>query len=200
MTSLIEQMLSHMGYVGIALLMLAETIFPPVPSEVIMPLAGMQTARGPLGLAGVIAAGTAGAMVGNLFWYWVARRLGVDRFRRFVERRGRWLALDWNDVERGRRLFGNWGGAVVGLGRLVPTIRSIVSIPAGLLAMPFGRFFLWSLAGTTGWTALLAMAGARLGASYAAVGRFVGPVSTIVIALIAALYLWRIVSWRRRRS
>uniref|UniRef100_UPI00259A76E0 DedA family protein n=1 Tax=uncultured Sphingomonas sp. TaxID=158754 RepID=UPI00259A76E0 len=163
-------------------------------------LAGMQTARAPLGLAGVIAAGTAGAMVGNLFWYWVARRLGVDRFRRLVDRRGRWLALDWNDVERGRRLFGNWGGAVVGLGRLVPTIRSIVSIPAGLLAMPFGRFFLWSLAGTTGWTALLAMAGARLGASYAAVGRFVGPVSAIVIALIAALYLWRIVSWRRRRS
>ncbi len=164
-----------------------------------MPLAGMQTARGSLSLAGVIAAGTACAMAGNLFWYWVARRLGVDRFRRFVDRRGRWLALEWRDVERGLRLLRRGGSVVVGLGRLVPTVRSIVSIPAGLLAMPFGRFFLWSLVGTTGWTALLAVAGARLQANHAEVGRFVGPVSTIVVALIAALYVWRIVTWRRRR-
>ncbi len=186
-----------LGYVGIALLMLAETVFPPIPSEVIMPLAGMQAGRGSLSLAGVIAAGTAGAMAGNVFWYAVARRVGVDRLHGFIDRHGRWLTLDWSDVDRGRHLFSRGGSLFVCFGRMVPTVRSIVSVPAGLLAMPFPRFFAWSLAGTLGWTALLAGAGASLGARHDAVSRVIGPFSLAIIVAIAVWYAWRVATWRK---
>lgn len=195
--NLIEQMMSQLSYAGIALLMLAETIFPPLPSEVIMPLAGIQAQQGTLSFTGIIVAGTIGAMAGNTFWYGLARLVGVDRMRGFISRHGRWIALDWSDVVRGRSLFAKSGALFVCLGRLAPTIRSIVSLPAGLLAMPFGRFFAWSLVGTFGWTALLAQAGALVGQS--SVAGVVGPLSTIIVVIIGVWYVWRVVTWRRTR-
>lgn len=197
MTDLINHFMSQLGYVGIALLMLAETVFPPIPSEVIMPLAGMQTNQGPLSLTGVIVAGSTGAMVGNIFWYGVARMIGVDRLHLLVDQWGRWLTLDWSEVERGRRLFARGGGAFVCLGRMIPTIRSIVSVPAGLLAMPFGRFAAWSLLGTAAWTTLLTGAGAALGARYGALETIIGPISTLVIVGIVAWYIWRVARWKQ---
>jgi membrane protein DedA with SNARE-associated domain len=196
MADFIHTLLSQLGYLGVALLMLAETVFPPIPSELIMPLAGMQAARGGLSLAGVVVAGGAGAMTGNIFWYWLGRAIGPDRFRGFVERRGRWLTLSWREVERGERLFQRGGGAFVLLGRLIPTIRSVVSIPAGLLLMPFGRFLVWSTIGTMLWTALLAGAGAALGARYGLVERLVSPVSTVVAIALVVAYIWRVATWR----
>ena len=94
------RLIDETGYVGIFLLMLLETIFPPIPSEVIMPIAGVRAANGPLTLWGVIASGTAGAMLGNFFWYAVARVIGVQRFRPLIERHGRWLTMDWGDIEK----------------------------------------------------------------------------------------------------
>ena len=196
MADLIHTLLAQLGYLGVALLMLAETVFPPIPSELIMPLAGMQAARGGLSLTGVIAAGATGAMAGNILWYWLARAIGPDRLRRFVDRHGRWLTLSWQEVERGERLFQRGGGAFVLLGRLVPTIRSIVSIPAGLLLMPFGRFLVWSTIGTSLWTALLAGAGAMLGTRYGVVERLVSPVSTVVTVGLIVAYVWRVSTWR----
>lgn len=193
----IAQLIAQLGYVGIALLMFAETVFPPLPSEVIMPLAGMEASHGTMSLAGVVAAGSVGAMAGNVVWFVAARALGVDRFRGFVERHGRWLTLEWNDVERGRRLLADQGGWFVCLGRLVPTIRSIVSIPAGLLRMEWAPFLLWSSIGTIGWTALLAGAGALLDQRFGAVDRFLGPVATVVLVLLLAAYAWRVVRWPR---
>ena len=133
--------------------MFLETIFPPIPSEVIMPVAGVARRAGaarPCG--GVIASGTAGAMLGNLFWYLVARVIGMKRFRPFIERYGRWLTMDWDDVEKAERLFGRFGGLIVSLGRMLPTIRSMVSIPAGLLNMRLKSFLIWSTLGTAVWT------------------------------------------------
>lgn len=199
MVEWIEQLTAQLGYSGIALLMLAETVFPPIPSEVIMPLAGMKTGNGGLSLPAVIAAGTVGAMAGNSMWYGVARLVGTDRLRGFISRHGRWLTLDWSDVERGQDLFTRGGAVFVCLGRLLPTIRSIVSIPAGLLAMPFGRFVLWSFVGTSVWTSLLAGAGALLGQHHDKVAEVVGPMSTIIIIAIAVWYIWRVVTWKRDR-
>lgn len=195
----VQRLVEQMGYLGVALLMFAETIFPPIPSEVIMPLAGLEGARGSMSLAGAIAAGTIGAMAGNVCWYALARVLGVDRFRPFVERYGRVLTLDWREVERGRDWFERRGAAFVCLGRLVPTVRSIVSVPAGLLAMPILPFLLWSTLGTGAWTAVLAYAGYRLGTRYGDVAGYVSPVATGVLVLVVALYLWRVATWRRRR-
>jgi membrane protein DedA with SNARE-associated domain len=193
-TDLIEQT----GYVGIFLLMFLETIFPPIPSEVIMPLAGVQAAQGRLSLWAVIASGTAGAMLGNLFWYALARVIGVKRFKPFIVRYGRWLTLDWDDVEKSEHLFGRFGGFIVSGGRMLPTIRSIISIPAGLLNMRLKSFLLWSTLGTASWTALLATAGWGLGKAFRDVEKILGPLSTAVIVLIVVAYVWRQVTWRRR--
>ncbi|HEX8241507.1 MAG TPA: DedA family protein [Allosphingosinicella sp.] len=194
MTSLIEQT----GYVGVFLLMFLETIFPPIPSEAIMPLAGVQAADGKLALWGVIASGTAGAMLGNLFWYALARVIGLRRFKPLIVRYGRWLAMDWDDVEKSERLFGRFGGIIVSAGRLLPTIRSVVSIPAGLLEMRLKSFLIWSTIGTVAWTAALAGAGWGLGKAFHGVEKVLGPLSMAIIGLIVLAYIWRQLTWRRR--
>jgi membrane protein DedA with SNARE-associated domain len=193
-TSLIEQT----GYVGIFLLMFLETIFPPIPSEVIMPLAGVQAAQGQLSLWAVIASGTAGAMLGNLFWYALARVIGLMRFKPFIVRYGRWLTLDWDDVEKSQTLFGRYGGIIVSGGRMLPTIRSVISIPAGLLNMRLKSFLFWSTLGTAAWTAMLATAGWGLGKAFRDIEKVLGPLSTAIIVLIVIAYVWRQLTWRRR--
>ncbi|HLL30116.1 MAG TPA: DedA family protein [Allosphingosinicella sp.] len=192
------RLIDETGYVGIFLLMFLETVFPPIPSEVIMPIAGQRTVDGPLNLWGVIASGTAGAMLGNLFWYALARVIGMKRFKPMIVRNGRWLAMDWDDVEKSERLFGRFGAIIVSAGRMLPTIRSVISIPAGLLEMRLRSFLIWSTVGTALWTALLAAAGWGLGKAVGDIEKILGPLSTAIIALIVAAYVWRQLTWRKR--
>ena len=192
MSDWIVRLIEQSGYLGIAFLMFLETVFPPIPSEVIMPVAGVAVAQGKLAIGPVIAAGTAGAMLGNLFWYLAARALGIIRLRPFIDRWGRWLTLSWPEVERAERWIGTKGTLFVMLGRLVPTVRSLVSIPAGLLKMRFSRFFVASTIGTALWTALLAKAGQKLGEHYRAIDRALGPVSTMIMIVLMLLYAWRV--------
>ena len=198
MADWVIRLIDGTGYAGIFLLMMLETVFPPIPSEVIMPIAGVRAATGPMSLWGVIASGTAGAMVGNLFWYLVARWVGFKRFCPFIERHGRWLTMDWYDVEKVERLFGRFGPVVVAIGRLIPTIRSVVSIPAGLVRMRLRRFLFWSALGTGAWSGLLAAAGYLLGQSFARVDEVLGPLSSIIVTLIIVFYIWRQATWSRR--
>lgn len=186
------------GYAGVFLLLLFETMFPPMPSEIILPIAGMRAAVGPLGLPGVIIAATAGAMTGNYLWYLFARAIGITRLRNFVERHGRWLGIDWHDVERVQRLFGRHGSGTVFAARMVPAIRTFISIPAGIVNMPKLRFLLWSTAGTMGWNILLGGGGYMLGTNYRDVELVAGPLTTAVVAVILAWYAWRQLTWHRR--
>lgn len=197
MSDWVIRLIEQTGYLGVGLLMFLETVFPPIPSEVIMPVAGALAAKGPMTLGGVAASGTAGAMFGNFFWYLVARVIGIDRFRPFIERHGRWLTLDWYDVEKAERLFGRFGSVIVGIGRLLPTVRSVVSIPAGLLHMRLKTFLFWSTVGTAGWSTALAAAGYLLGRNFE-ITHILGPLSSAVIALIVAAYVWRQLTWRKR--
>jgi membrane protein DedA with SNARE-associated domain len=198
MSDWVIRLIDSTGYAGIFLLMLLETVFPPIPSEIVMPVAGLRAVEGPMSLAGVIAAGTAGAMAGNLFWYLLARWIGLHRFRRFIERRGRWLTMDWLDIERVERLFGRFGGIVVMFGRLLPTIRSVVSLPAGMVRMRLHIFLFWSTVGTAAWTAVLAAAGFVLGQNFDRVDEVIGPVSSGIVVLIVLAYVWRQATWHRR--
>jgi len=198
MTDWVFRLIDATGYVGVFLLMFLETVFPPIPSEVIMPVAGLRAADGVLGLSGVIFAGTLGAMFGNFFWYLLARVIGMDRFHPFIDRHGRWLTLDWGDVEKAERLFGRFGAVVVGIGRVLPTVRSVVSIPAGLLHMRLKSFLLWSAVGTAAWSAALAVAGYALGRRFTDIEKIVGPLSTAVIGAITLTYLYRQLTWRKR--
>jgi membrane protein DedA with SNARE-associated domain len=196
----IIDLIDAIGPIGIFFLMLLETVFPPIPSEVIMPLAGLRAAEGQFSLTAVIVAGTLGAMAGNVFWYAVARAIGLGRFRILIRRYGRWLTMDWGEVRRVQRLFGRYGGWLVFLGRMLPTIRSVISIPAGLVSMEFVRFLIWSTIGTAGWSALLAVSGYVLGQNFNKVEEVAGPISTAVIIGIVLLYIWRQLTWGRRHK
>ena len=198
MTDWVIRLIDQTGYLGVFFLMLLETLFPPVPSEVIMPIAGARAANGPMSLGGVIASGTAGAMFGNLFWYLAARVIGMERFKPFIDRYGRWLTMDWYDIKKAEYLFGRFGYIVVFLGRMLPTIRSVVSVPAGLLRMRLRNFVIWSTMGTAGWSSALAIAGWGLGRQFDEVETVLGPLSTVVILLIVLAYAWRQLTWRNR--
>jgi membrane protein DedA with SNARE-associated domain len=184
------------GYVGVFLLMLAENVVPPIPSELIMPLAGFSAARGHLSILLVVLAGTAGSLLGALFWYVIGRRLGLERLKRLAARHGRWLTLSPDDVARADDWFGRHGGKAVFFGRLVPTVRTLISVPAGINGMPLPSFLAWSALGTLGWTALLAGAGFLLQSQYELVADYLNPASTVIIALMVAWYLYRVVTFR----
>lgn len=190
------RMIEQSGYLGVGFLMFLETIFPPIPSEVIMPVAGVAAAKGQLSLWGVIASGTGGAMLGNIVWYLAARALGIIRLKPLIDRFGRWITMDWDEVQRAERWFRQNGTFFVFLGRMLPTVRSLVSVPAGLLKMRFMTFFIASTIGTAGWTSALAFAGFRLRESFAEVDDYLGPVSNAILVTLVLGYLWRVVRYR----
>ena len=196
MSDWVVRLIDQSGYLGIGFLMFLETIFPPIPSEVIMPVAGVAAGQGKLTYALVVASGTTGAMLGNVVWYLAARALGLDRLHPIIDRWGRWLTITWPEVQRADRWFRDHGMAFVLLGRLMPTVRSLVSVPAGLLHMQFRRFLLASLIGTAGWTALLAAAGFKLGEKYDRIDDFLGPATNAVMIVLAVGYVWRV--WTHR--
>ena len=198
MSDWVVRLIEQSGYLGVGFLMFLETIFPPIPSEVIMPVAGVAAAQGKLGIIPVIASGTAGAMLGNMVWYLAARALGIHRLKPVIDSYGRWLTVSWPEVERAQRWFALHGMGFVFLGRLIPTIRSLVSVPAGLLRLRFKTFFIASLLGTAVWTALLAGAGYKLQENVSEVGRLIGPASNAVLIVLAAGYLWRL--WTHRHQ
>jgi membrane protein DedA with SNARE-associated domain len=191
MFELITGTIRRLGYFGIALLTFAENAFPPIPSELIIPLAGFVAAQGDLSVAGVVVAGSVGSLVGAWAWYEVGRQLGEQRLRAWVGRYGRWLTLEAEDVDRAQRWFARRGAAAVLLGRLVPGVRTFVSLPAGFAGMALVPFLLYSAAGTVIWTAALAYAGVVLRANFTLVGDYVGTITNVLLAILIVLLLRR---------
>ena len=196
MSDWVVRLIDQSGYLGIAFLMFLETIFPPIPSEVIMSIAGVAAGQGKLSYWLVVASGTGGAMLGNIVWYLAARALGLERLHPIIDRWGRWLTITWPEVQRADAWFRQHGMWFVFLGRLLPTVRSLVSVPAGLLHMQFRRFLAASILGTAMWTALLAGAGFKLGENYDGIDNVIGPASNAILITLAAGYLWRV--WTHR--
>jgi membrane protein DedA with SNARE-associated domain len=198
MIAALAQLIGRGGYAGIVLLTFLETIFPPLPSEVFMPMAGFVAAGGPLTLPGVIAAGTLGTLAGAWFWYALGRAIGLQRMRELAGRHGRWLTLHPADIDRGIAWFDRHGGPVMLFGRMVPGVRGVISIPAGIAHMPMSRFLLLSGLGNLIWTTLLMSAGYWLGADYGRVAGWLAPLSNLVIAALVATYLWRVATFKPR--
>jgi membrane protein DedA with SNARE-associated domain len=195
-TNLIEQM----GYLGVALLMFLENVFPPIPSELVMPLAGYTSATGQMSLVGVILAGSAGSLAGALMWYYVGRMVGEEKLEHWAGRHGRWLTLTPDDIDKVDRRFERHGAWMVLVGRLIPAVRTLISIPAGIFCMRLPKFLLLSTIGTVLWTAALAYAGELLGDQYETVQRYVGPVSWVVIGVMLAWYLYRIATFKAQKG
>lgn len=193
----ITNIISSLGYVGIALLMFLENLFPPIPSELIMPLAGFTVTQGKLDLQIVILAGTLGSVLGALLWYYVGKVVSEARLRNWINKHGKWLTLSTSDIDKSKRWMRQYGKFVIFFGRLIPGIRTFISVPAGLDKMPLIPFILYSFAGSLLWTAILAYAGFILGNNYQLVEKYVGPLSGIIIA---AIIIFLIISFIRRQS
>ena len=188
-----------LGYWGVAALTFLENLFPPIPSEVVIPLAGFVAAEGGLSVWGIVAAGSLGSLAGATVWYEIGRRVGERRLRRWVDRHGKWITLTAGDVDRAQDWFRRHGGSAVLAGRLVPGIRTFVSLPAGFARMPFGAFLAYSAAGTVIWTAALAYAGVVLQANFEVVGDYIGMATNVVFAVLGAMLVRRYIQcWRSR--
>lgn len=189
------------GYGVIALVMLLENVVPPIPSEVVMPLAGFLVQQGKLELVPTLLAGLIGTVLGAWFWYGVGRQINEERLEHWLRRHGRWLGLRPEDLARSRRWFQRHGVAVVFWGRLIPGVRTFVSLPAGIELMPQPLFLAWTTAGSLLWILLLTLAGQALGASYGLVLQLLKPVSSLllvaVVILLVALLLRQILRARR---
>lgn len=188
------------GYLGIAALMVAENLFPPMPSELIMPFAGFLAARGDLRPELVVACGALGALVGALPWYFAGRALGRKRVMRFADRHGQWLTFSADEVDKAMKWFAGRGPIVLVIGRLVPALRTVVSLPAGLARLPLQSFVMWTLLGSALWCSLLTTAGYVLEAQYERIAGWLNPVSTGILAVIVAAYAIRLVRHRRKGS
>jgi membrane protein DedA with SNARE-associated domain len=190
--------IASLGYVGLVFLMVLENVFPPIPSEVILPFAGFTASQGQLSLIGAILAGSLGSILGALPLYYLGYFLGAERVRGLAERHGRWLALSAGDIDNAMEWFRDYGAGIVLVGRIIPGIRSLISIPAGICGMALPRFLLYSAAGTTVWSTLLVCLGWFLGKNYEKVGQYTGYASYAVGALvIVTAVIWMI---RKRRA
>lgn len=184
------------GYIGVFFLMLAENVFPPIPSELIMPLAGFTAAQGQLNIVLVIIAGTAGSLLGALLWYYVGHWFGRKRLKRWASKHGRWFTLTPDEIDQAFDWFHRHAGASVFFGRLIPTIRTLISVPAGIANMGLVPFLAYSAVGTALWTALLAAAGYLLESQYQTVEHWLNPVTNVVLGLIVVVYIYRVVTFR----
>lgn len=194
----IQHTMTSLGYPGVALLMFLENIFPPIPSELIMPLAGFTAGRGDLSFVGVVLAGALGSLLGQLPLYYLGRWVGEDKLVGWADRYGKWLTVSGSDIKKADDWFDKHGHKTVFFARLVPGLRSLISIPAGLSEMHLPTFLIYSALGTGLWALLLAALGGLLGENYEAVDTYLGPVAFVVLG---GLTLWAVV-WvvRRRRA
>ncbi len=198
MFSFITDFLEKSGYFGVFLLMAAENIFPPIPSELIMPFAGFVAARGDMSLVGVLLAGTAGSIAGALPWFYAAKYYGADRLKKLADRHARWLTVTHGDIEEAMQAFHKHGRKIVLFGRLIPAIRTLISVPAGFDNMPMVQFLLYSTIGSLIWTALLTAGGYVLESNYSLIGDYIDPVSKIILGGLVAWYVYRVITFRKR--
>jgi len=194
----VTDVIDRIGYVGVALLVALENLFPPIPSEIILPFAGFTARDGKATLWGMVIAATIGSLVGALILYGIAAWIGPERLDRFLIRYGKWFRLTPADVAKAERWFDKRSGSAVLICRCVPLVRSLISIPAGFRRMDLGRFVLLTTAGSLAWNLALIVAGYALRDNWDSVEPVIGVAQWIVIALIVAAIAWY--AWTRYLS
>lgn len=200
----ITNIMNSLGYLGIGLLMFLENLFPPIPSELIMPLAGY-TATFPntqIQVIPAIAAGVIGTILGAIPWYYAGLLLGQQRLQLLASRYGKWIGISGEDIEKSTNWFQKHGSKAVLFGRLVPGIRTLISIPAGISKMPVFPFFIYSTIGTIAWVTLLTYAGYFLGKNYKLVEDYIDVITKIVVfgVLLAITSFIGYRLWKRSRK
>jgi membrane protein DedA with SNARE-associated domain len=208
----VQDVINQFGYLGVALLVVIENVFPPIPSEIVLPFAGFVAQQGASAVnatadaaqsdttvIGMMIAATVGSVVGALILYFVSAAIGPERLRGFVERFGKWFGVKSSDLVRAEEWFDRRSSAAVLVGRCVPLIRSIVSIPAGFRRMKLTSFVVLTAIGSAVWNIALIGAGAVLGDQWERVGEYVGVFQWLVIAAVLLLLLRFVVSRLKNR-
>jgi membrane protein DedA with SNARE-associated domain len=188
MVEWINSLMSGLGYWGIGLLMFLENLFPPIPSELIMPLAGFTVAQGKMNFGLAVLAGTVGTMVGTYAWYYLGRLVNYRRLAGWTDRYGKWIGVSAKEIDRVNDWFDKHGSKAVFFGRMVPGIRTLISLPAGMNNMPFVSFTIYSTVGTFIWTLALTTAGFLLGENYASIEQYLAPISKLVLFGLVGLF------------
>lgn len=195
LTGWVTDIIEALGYVGVAALVALESVFPPIPSEVVLPMAGFVAGRGDASFLGMVFAATLGSVAGSWILYGLAGAIGPVRLRAFVVKRGRWFGVKEEDLDKAESWFDKRSGAAVLICRCVPLIRSLISVPAGFRHMPLPQFTFYTAVGSAIWNFMLIGAGALLGERWESVGDYVSILQWAVIATILAAM--GVLVWKR---
>lgn len=196
LTGLIPDVMSAMGEVGVGVLVLLETVFPPIPSEVVLPLAGFLSQQGRMNAVLVLVGATLGSYLGALLLYFLGAKLGEERV---VNALSKLPLVDREDFERAAGWFHRHGRSAIFFGRLIPGVRSLISLPAGAERMPLATFTLFTVAGSLVWNVLLVGLGFFLGTQYQLVDQYSQYFDLVIYAALAALIIWLVLRRIRRR-
>ena len=172
------------GYGAILLAMFLENLIPPIPSELIMPLGGFYVSQGQLDFFPVVLAGLIGTVIGAMPWYGIGRLVNEERLEKWLEKNGRWIGINPQELARSRKWFNRYGVSLVFWGRLIPGIRTLISVPAGVELMPITPFLIWTTAGSLIWTLFLTITGFILGDNYGNIEKWMSPFSSIFKTII----------------
>ncbi len=200
MNEFIIHVIEQGGYLGIAFLMVIENVFPPIPSELIMGLGGVAVERGTMQFWPLLAAGTFGSTLGNYFWFLAGDKWGYQRLAPLIDRWGRWLTVEWEDIEKATQFFRRHGQWVVFFLRFSPVLRTMISLPAGLAHMKHSTFLIYTFAGAAVWNVVLIMGGSLLAHYLKDSMHLLDWIVIGGLALGFAGYLWRVVTWKPRNE
>jgi len=182
------------GYGAILLAMFLENLIPPIPSELIMPLGGFYVSQGQLDFLPVVLAGLIGTVMGALPWYGIGRLVNEEKLEQWLQKNGRWIGINPQELARSRTWFNRYGVSLVFWGRLVPGIRTLISVPAGVELMPMPPFLIWTTAGSLIWTLFLTITGFYLGDNYANIEKWISPFSSVFKAIIVLIISGALIS------
>jgi membrane protein DedA with SNARE-associated domain len=199
--SWVTDVVESLGYIGLVLMVALENVFPPIPSEIVLPLAGFLTGQGRMWFPGAVLAATCGSLIGAVILYYAGYYFGEHRVRALTRRFGKWAMISEADIDKADDWFDRHGRKAVFLGRLFPVVRSLISIPAGIRQMHLGTFLVYTAAGSSIWNTLLIGVGWLLGDNWEVVEQYVGYLQYLVLlAILAGVALFIYMKLKQRNS
>ena len=189
---------STIAYLTICFAMFLENIIPPIPSEIIMPLGGFFVYQQKLNFYILIFWGLLGTITGSLPWYYLGRLANEKRLSNFLDKRGKYIGITSNDLAKSKRWFDKYGVSLVFWGRLVPGIRTLISVPAGMELMPLRKFLIWTCLGSLIWVSLLTYAGLVFGENYRIIETYLDQIKYIVKPILILIIIYFLIKFFMR--
>jgi len=196
----VESVISTMGYPGLYLVMFLENVFPPIPSEVVLPLAGSLTLTGRFSIPIITIVGMLGSLTGAFLFYGLGKWLGEQRVRALVAKYGRYALLSTDDLDKSLQWFDKYDEWVIFFSRMVPIVRSLISIPAGIASMNIAKFSFYTILGTALWSFVLSFGGRLLGEQWPLIADFINTYQNVVLVLLAIVVILFIASRLLKRK